>query len=303
MKAENGYAHPAYAAALAEFGRPRPLVQSKGWILERTIPGTSYLDAMGCYPIFVCGDWTLLKNDLSDLGDDLVSLILVTDPFGNFTEATLNQTFKDFVAPFKEHFVIDLGKPLQEVAQPHHLRNARTALRGVQIERVLSTELLLNEWTILYANLIERHSITGIAAFSRDSFARQLQVPGIHAFRATQGGQTVGINLRYADQETGYYHLGAYSEQGYRLRASFALFWRAIEHFAATGLKWLDLGAGAGATHDPADGLTRFKRGWTRTTRMAYLCGRIFNRAEYQRLAEGKGGMKYFPIYRKGEFV
>jgi GNAT acetyltransferase-like protein len=304
MKAETGYAHPDYAVALAQFGQPRPLVQSEGWILERIIPGTNDHDAMGCYPIFACRDWSLLKNDLKDLGDhELISLVLVADPFGNFTETILAETFRDLLAPFKEHFVIDLREPVQEFAEPHHQRNARKALRVIEVEHVASAEVLLNEWSLLYANLIERHSITGIAAFSRDSFVRQLRVPGIHAFRATQDGQTVGINLWYEGQAVGYYHLGAYSAQGYRLRASFALFWRAIEYFASAGLKWLDLGAGAGASNDGVDGLTRFKRGWTNTTRMAYLCGRIFDRAKYRRLAEAKGASDYFPAYRKGEFV
>jgi hypothetical protein len=44
---ERGYAHPDYAAALSEFGRLRPLIQSEGWILERKIPGTEARDAMG----------------------------------------------------------------------------------------------------------------------------------------------------------------------------------------------------------------------------------------------------------------
>jgi hypothetical protein len=260
---------------------------------------------MGCYPIFSCQDWSRLKDDLDGIGKELVSLVLVTDPFGNFTEEILGKTFKDLLAPFKEHFVIDLREPVKKFAEPHHQRNARKALRVIEVERIASAEVLLNEWSLLYAKLIERHSITGISAFSRDSFARQLRVPGIIVFRARQGGQTVGINLWFAGPELGYYHLGAYSDKGYHLRASFALFWRAIEHFAAAGLKWLDLGAGAGAANDGADGLTRFKRGWTNTTRIAYLCGQIFDHKKYRCLADAKGVKEanYFPAYRKGEFV
>jgi hypothetical protein len=228
---------------------------------------------------------------------------LETDPFGNFTEDILRETFPDLLIPFKEHFVIDLRQPMEEFAATHHQRNARKALGSVAVELFSPAEGLLVEWNELYSNLIARHSITGIAAFSRDSFARQLRVPGINAFRATQDGQTVGINLWYADQAVGYYHLGAYSDEGYRLRASFALFWRAIEHFSKAGLTWLDLGAGAGAASDGTDGLTRFKRGWTNTTRVAYLCGRIFDHAKYRTLADAKGGKDYFPAYRKGEFV
>jgi hypothetical protein len=304
-RAESGYAHQAYAISLSEFGRPRPRIQCGGWILEREIPGTDARDAMGCYPIFSCRDWSLLKNDLDDLGNELVSLVLVADPFGDFTKDILCEIFKDVVVPYKGHFVIDLRQPVQDFAEPHHQRNARKALEVIEVERAASAEALVNEWNELYANLIDRHAITGIAAFSAESFEKQLRVPGITAFRASRGGQTVGINLWYVRRDVGYYHLGAYSEEGYRLRASFALFWRAIEHFAAAGLRWLDLGAGAGAANDRTDGLTRFKRGWTNTTRMAYLCGRIFDPAKYRHLADAKGVKEttYFPAYREGEFV
>src|SRR5207237_160064 len=115
---ESGYAHPGYAASLLEFGRPRALIQSGGWILERPIPGANARDAMGCYPIFSCRDWSLLKSDLVELSGDLVSLVLVADPFGNFTEKLLGDTFKDLLTPFKEHFVIDLCEPLKDFVDP-----------------------------------------------------------------------------------------------------------------------------------------------------------------------------------------
>ena len=81
---------------------------------------------------------------------------------------------------------------------------------------------------------------------------------------------------------------GAYSDTGYELRASFALFWVAIEYFAATDLQWLNLGAGAGVRNSK-DGLTRFKRGWSNGTRTAYFCGRIFDRAKYLKVTRSKG--------------
>jgi len=47
----------------------------------------------------------------------------------------------------------------------------------------------------------------------------------------------------------GYYHLAAYNEFDHELKVSFALFWRAIEHFAAQGPRRLSLGAGAWDDH------------------------------------------------------
>src|SRR5215510_12316622 len=106
----NGYAHADYAAALAEFGSPRLLPGCGGWILERPIPRTPYRDAMGCYPLFACPDWPRLRDDLETLGDDLVSLAVVADPFGEHDPAYLRTCFPDVVVPFKEHLVVDLAR-------------------------------------------------------------------------------------------------------------------------------------------------------------------------------------------------
>lgn len=95
-----GYAHPEYALSLREFGDPRELPRSGGWILVRPIPGTPYKDAMGCYPFFLCRDWKKLHEDIQDVGSDLVSLSLVVDPFSGVEPAYLEQYF-DLVEPFK----------------------------------------------------------------------------------------------------------------------------------------------------------------------------------------------------------
>src|SRR5205823_14098960 len=136
---------------------------------------------------------------------------------------------------------------------------------------------------------IERHDIRGLARFSDASFRQQAQVPGAVMLRAVHEGSTVGMTWWFVSGAVGYYHLGAYNDIGYAKKASFALFWRAIEVFGSAGLRWLDLGAGAGLGNEDSDGLSRFKRGWSTGTRTAYLCGRIFNRERYDQLAEEKG--------------
>jgi hypothetical protein len=300
----NGYLHPGYAQSLAEFGTPRELPRSGGWILERQIPGFPYDDAMGCYPLFACQDWTQLHADLEDIGNDLVSLSVVTDPFGDYDPTYLGQCFNDVVIPFKEHFIIELGRPIDTFVSSHHHRYARQALRDIYVERCEDPTQFLSDWVNLYAALIERHNIKGILAFSELAFRKQLSVPGIVAFRAVYEETTVGMLLWYVQGGVGYYHLGASSATGYELRASFALFWFAIEYFAATRLRWLNLGAGAGVNSNGTDGLSRFKRGWSTGTRTAYFCGRIFEDARYLEIVRAKSvsGTDYFPAYRKGEF-
>jgi hypothetical protein len=299
-----GYSHRLYAQSLAEYGVPVELPRCAGWILKRRIPRYSNYDGMGCYPLFVCQDWARLKSDLENLGDQLVSLTIVADPFGDYSPAYLKECFQDVVIPFKKHFVVDLRAPRESFVNEHHRRNARKALQRIGVERCDDPDAFLNDWLELYGYPIRRHAIRGIAAFSESAFRQQLRVPGLVAFRAAYEGASIGMLLWYVQDEVGYYHLGAYDQKGYALKASFALFWEAIDYFANKGLRWLNLGGGAGTNALIDCGLSRFKRGWATGARTAYLCGRIFDRAIYREMTQAAGGTPtdYFPAYRQGEF-
>jgi hypothetical protein len=299
-----GYSHPAYANSLSEFGAPLHLQKCGGWLLERQIDRTGFSDASMCYPLFSCERWSLLRQDLDDLGDRLVAVTMVTDPFGEYDVAYLRESFHDVVAPFKRHFAIDLSASFELSINAHHRRNARKALQEVEIEVCRKPLDQLEDWKTLYEVLKKRHRIRGIAAFSDRSFEKQLAVPGIVAFRAMQQNDTVGMLLWYLQRDRAYYHLGAYSQRGYELNASFALFQRAIDHFSSLGLRWLNLGAGAGIYSGGTAGLTRFKEGWSNASRTAYLCGRILDRKKYDELVSVRkiAATDYFPAYRFGEY-
>jgi len=299
-----GYLHFLYAGSLSEFGEPRLLPQSHGWILERQIPGFASRDAMSCYPLFSCANWIGLEEDLNRIGSNLVSLAVVTDPFGSYDPAYLRKCFKDIISPFKEHFVVDLSKRLESFVSGHHRRNALTALRKIRVERCENPIQSVDEWISLYDNLIARHNIRGIRAFSREVFAKQFNVPGLSVFKALHKENTIGMTLWFTHRDIVYYHLGAYSKEGYELRASFGLFWSAVEYFITCGYNWLDLGAGSGVSHRDMDGLARFKHGWSTGTQTAYFCGRIFNQRKYLEIVEKKNisEVQYFPAYRLGEF-
>jgi hypothetical protein len=301
-----GYLHHGYAESLSEFGDPFILPRSGGWILKRQIPGFPDHDAMGCYPLFACQDWSQLDRDLAEIGGGLVSLALVTDPFGEYDPAYLRRCFEAVAVAYKEHYVVDLGRFDDSFASSRHRSYARRALKGLSVERCDEPSEHIDEWVSLYDNLIARHGIRGVSAFSSKAFAGQLKVPGIVAFRALHKELTVGMTLWYRRGSLGYYHLGAYSAAGYELRASYALFWSAIRYFAANGLRWLNLGAGAGAAagSNKTDGLARFKRGWATGTRTAYFCGRVFDLERYRDITKAKGiySTSYFPAYREGEF-
>src|SRR5947199_10840887 len=89
--APTGYLHSDYARSLSDFGNPRLLQRSGGWILQRTIATTQHCDAIGCYPLFCCRDWNLLGSRLDDLIGQLVSVSTVVDPFADVPVSGLRQ--------------------------------------------------------------------------------------------------------------------------------------------------------------------------------------------------------------------
>jgi hypothetical protein len=297
-----GYADETYAQSFAELGQPVRLEESDGWIIRRAIQDEPFFDAMGCYPLFSCLNWDNLHKDLDNL-TGIISLSLVTDPFGSYTADYLRSCFPDRMDLFKQHFIVDLEGDYEARFSAHHRRNALKASDSLQVEECADPRLRISEWSALYSNLIKRHEIRGLANFSYEAFEKHLTVPGVQLHRAVYEGETVGMVIWYLSQSRGYYHLAAYNETGYKLKASFALFWFAFHRFANLNIRYLTLGAGAGLTGNTDDGLSRFKRGWSTETRPVYFCGRIFDHSSYAGLIERRNipPTNYFPAYRFGE--
>jgi hypothetical protein len=296
MREGNAYADPLYAGSLSEFGQPLKLSRSGGWLLRREIPGADAADATGCYPLFTCRNWSRLGEDIECL-ENLVSLVLVTDPFGGFELEDLGRHFDD-VRAFKPHYVIDLTVAPERIASRHHRYYARRALRELEIERQSRPAELLDEWTALYGVLVERKKLRGIQAFSRDAFATQLKLPGTVMLVAKLDGALVGADWYYVNGPVAYGHLAAFTPEGYRVNASYALQWRAIELLAELGVRWLDIGGAPGVAEQPDDGLRRFKKGWSTDTRPTYIATRVLDRRRYEELSRGVATNGYFPAYR-----
>jgi hypothetical protein len=299
-----GYLSQVYAESLGIFGIPLLLPLSQGWILKRKISESSFYDAMGSYPLFCCQNWSKLFTDIEHIGNNLVLLSIVADPFGEYELSELKRCFKDIVLPFKTHYIVDLKIPMDQNVSAHHRYYVRKSNRSVHIFRCKKPATLIEKWCELYDVLIDRHGITGIKAFSKKSFEKQMTLPGVTVFCSEKEDNINGMQLWYTIGNRAYHHLSAYSSEGYRLRVSYGLLGSAMRWFESIGLRWLDLG-GVASAHDRNDGLAKFKSGWTKLTRTAFFCGRIFDYEIYDTLVKKTRTFdtQYFPAYRDGELI
>lgn len=296
-----GLASEAYARALDQDAVPIYLPRSGAWILSRSVPGTDYRDALGGYPFLMCSDWSGLEDDLRGV-DGLVSIVAVPDPFGNYDLDLLHRCFPDRTVFFKDHHVADLHRSWETFVSRHHKQYAAKAARRVTVEMCEDPVRVVDEWVELYALAVQRFKLTGMRAPSRQSFERQLAVPGAAMSIARVGGRAVAAHLQFTTGDVAYAHLAASSEQGRNLGADYALYMEEIRFYTGR-VRWIDWGGDAGIS--PTQGaLSSFKAGWSTSTRPVYLCGRVLDRRRY---AELSGAVEtpvgdYFPAYRAGEF-
>ncbi len=299
-----GYQSAAYALALSEGSLALPLSKSRAILVIRRIPGHTAEDAAAPYPLLLSSNWDGLAADIAALPSSLVSLTAVTDPFACCNEDELRGAFNHIVRPYKPHFIIDLTRPLESFGDRHHLGCARSALKKLDIECCAAPLDHFEDWLALYAVLVARHGLRGASIMSRESLRRQFEVPGFRLFRATSDGRTAGMIAIMETAGRAYFHLGAYSEDGYRLKTSYALVRTIIDHYQRAGFSAMSLGAGAGAFGAGDSGLTRFKRGFASGSLMTYLCGHIIDAGRYRSLSAAMADREtaYFPAYRAGEF-
>lgn len=293
------YGSRAYAKSLAEFGAVIHLPRCDGFLLKRNIPGTSAYDAMGSYPLFFCQDWAAVSADLAACAEELVSVSLVADPFGDYTPEILESTF-DVVNPFKQHYLVDLTTPLDTIGSRHHRREARKARNKIEVKVCSVPAEFSPAWNTLYAALSRRHAIHGIRAFSQRAFEQQLSMPGMVVHQAWFEGKLIGAQLFYMQDDVVHCHLGAVEPLGYAIGAFYALDQFSFEYFSSRA-RVLDLGGGTGeGSAAGEDGLSRYKYGWSSHQQPVFFCGKILQPDRYQTLSHTKEN--YFPTYRQGEF-
>jgi len=257
---------------------------------------------MGCYPLFCCENWAGLRDDIESLGSRLVTLSLVTDPFGDYTPEYLHACFPDRVHPFKPHYVIDRHESRERTVKKNHRYYARKALRELTVHAVRDPESFVDEWMTLHQHLVRKHKIAGLKAFSRHTFLTQLRTPGAVILRAVYRTRTIGAMIFLVQGDVAHAHVLGCSLEGYERGALYAIIWHTFEFFDDS-IRWCNLMGVPGASESSAEGIRHFKQGWTPITRMAYFCGRVLDRTMYEKLSSSpdRSGSTYFPLYRAGE--
>lgn len=297
-----GYMHPLYAKSFSEIGEPVFLPMSRGWLIKRQIPGTPYFDAMGPYPLFLCENWERLPDDLEQLKQDLISVTMVIPPLVQFPVEEF-QNYYDRFFPYKDHYLLDLSLPLEKIISKGRRKDARRALSKLVVNIVSAPDIDPLEWYGLYQNLVSRHNIEGIRAFSENSFKSQVSIPGMHFIRAFHEDRLVGGSLYLEDDNAVYFHLSAFYDEGYELDAAYAVKWTALQYFASK-VRWMNLGGSTTTAAGQFSGLDIFKKGWSNETAKSIFCGKILNPAIYAEIAKTRSSsaVSWFPAYRVGEY-
>jgi len=158
---------------------------------------------MGPYPIFSCGDWGALAEDLRELAGELVSVSLVADPFGDWSLETLEHCFPDVLLRFKDHFVVELGPDPMRRVQQNHRRNAARAERIGLVTEVVTHDRLLPRAVELASQIAEVPApimaglkeiyVTGSAAVTGPALAAEQDIAG------AQELDRDGLGARYAE--------------------------------------------------------------------------------------------------------
>jgi hypothetical protein len=281
----------AYAVGLAG---DEAVLEVPAWgshVVRRAITG-ELEDAAGVYPLSVFGPACDLEAGLAQLAEaGLVSVVMVPDPL--LTD--VSQLAKAFpvLRPYKTHHLID---PAHGPFAPdkHHRYEIRRGRRNCTVE-VVSLAAHLDDWRTLYAGLVERRGIGGVAVFSDAYFEMLAAAAPVTAFLARADGVCAGMALWFAQDGVVYNHLNAANALGYARGANFAVYEAAITHFAGAGV--INLGGGAGLG-DGDDGLAAFKRGFANASVQSSICGAVLDGARYAELSRGCAEGAFFPAYR-----
>jgi len=174
-------------------------------LLNRSIPGTEWFDALGCYPLTVFGPAPDLQAGRERLrAAGLVSVALVPDPITSPSPHVFSAVF-EICRPFKTHYLID-----REAGPVHFAKNHRWSVR--QAGKHCGFEAIdlrenLEVWLALYRHTLARHQATGIYDFAPAYFRALAEMPAVTALAARHEGEIVAIILWVRNGEIVYAHV------------------------------------------------------------------------------------------------
>lgn len=294
------YASEAYASALAGSSEYARLNHLKTCTMLRPIPDTSFVDAVGPYPLTPLSCPPSNVDAFSELQNSgAVSVTFVTDALQPDTD-WFSEYF-DFARPYKLHYLVDRRIDTPSFSS-HHRYEVKQALTRCQIKTIDLADYL-DEWIDLYDVLVRRHELTGTHAFSRAYFEQLAQFPELITIGAFVEDTLVSCHLWLVSGQSAYSHLAASNEAGYDSGAAYAIYDHAVSTLNACDV--IDLGGGAGISNSSDDGLARFKRGFSNAENKNWICGMVLNRDLYEQLCaetdSDPDSKAFFPAYRSPE--
>lgn len=288
------YASEAYVGGLAHIGVPFAVPEWGGHVLVRPTPCGTREDAAGPYPLTVMTPDADVAAGLARLrAAGLVAVVLVLDdrlrpPMALLTGATAT------LRRFKSHHVHDrsLGPFAYGKHHRYEIRRARTRVTVAEI--TLADHL--PDWERLYGQLTARHGLGGLHGFSSGHHAMLAGLPGVRTFAAFVEDRLVSAHLFVTHDGHAMSHLAASSAEGYQTGAAYAVNDLALDELSDCGV--INFGGGAGTGDDPADGLVRFKKGFSNSLEPSYLFSAILDDDAYAALSAGHADTGFFPAYR-----
>ncbi|WP_170849776.1 GNAT family N-acetyltransferase [Tardiphaga sp. OK245] len=225
-------------------------------------------------------------------GGGLVSVVLVVeDALRPPTHAL--RAF-DFARPFKTHHLHD--RTLGPFAYGKHHRYEIKRARGQVDAKEIALADHLGDWQRLYGKLHERHELTGVHAFPDAHFRLLSDLSGVRMFGAFAEGELVSAHLFVTHGNHAISHLAASTARGYKLGAAYAVNDAALGDLDDCDV--INFGGGAGSGDDTSGGLARFKAGFSNRTAQSLLCGKVLDRAAYDKLSADAAASDFFPAYR-----
>ncbi len=287
------YGTERYAKSLPHVGEPFAVPEWETHVLIRPAQGGAY-DAVGTYPLAVIAAGADLEAGLSRLkAAGLVSVVFVLDDILRPPLGTLQSAF-DVVRPFKTHYLHD--RTLAGVVYgKHHRYEIKRALGRVSVLEISLADHL-ESWRSFYEELTARHQMSGVHAFPAAHHEALASLAGVRTFGAFADGELVSAHVFVAHDGYAFSHLAASTGRGYEIGAAYAVNAAALTNL--NDCRLINFGGGPGTVEDPANGLVRFKKGFSNRAAPSFLCGKVLDPAVYEALSSKVGETEFFPAYR-----